>query len=143
MYLVYILTICSLRYLRLHKLYKVLQVGLSSRCTYVLVLAQQKVFEGVFESDVTQRVAGRVDGAVDVAEPVTDGPEGVWNADGTEGVDEDHHIVGCPRDDKSNQDGHDSARHLFLPGRNTLPSPFCDCTLFCHLKHKSRTKCNE
>ena len=73
------------------------------------------MFEGVFEGGVAQGIAGRVDGAVDVAEPVADGPEGVGNAGGTEGVDQDHHVVRCPRDHESNQDGHDGARHLFLP----------------------------
>lgn len=88
----------------------------SSCCTYVLVLAQKQVLEGVLEGGIAEGIAGGVDGAVDVAEPVANGPEGVWDADGTEGVDQDHHVVGCPCDNKSNQDGHDGARHLFLPG---------------------------
>ncbi len=102
-------------------------------CTYVLVLAQKQVLEGVFEGGVAQGVAGRVDGAVDVAEPVADGPEGVWDADGAEGVDQDHHVVRRPCDDKSNQDGHDGACHLFLPGRNALPLPLCYSSLLRNL----------
>lgn len=117
----------------------------SSRCTYVLVLAQQQVLEGVFEGDVAQGVAGRVDGAVDVAEPVADGPQGVRDADGAEGVDQDHHVVGRPCNDESNQDGHDSARHLFLPRRNALPFPLCYSRLLCYLVKSEgweRKKCN-
>ena len=106
-------------------------------CTYVLVLAQKQVLEGVFEGDVAEGVAGRVDGAVDVAEPVADGPQGVWDADGAEGVDQDHHVVRRPRDDKSNQDGHDGARHLLFPGRNALPFPLRHSSMPRYLENKS------
>lgn len=92
------------------------------------------MLEGVFEGGVAEGVAGWVDGAVDVAEPVADGPEGVWDADGTEGVDQDHHVVRRPRGNESDQDGHDGARHLFLPGRNALPFPLCNSVLLCHLE---------
>lgn len=60
------------------------------------------MFEGIFERGVAQGVAGWVDGAVDVAEPVADGPEGVWNTDGTEGGDQDHHVVRRPCDHEGN-----------------------------------------
>lgn len=91
-------------------------VCLSSGCAYVLVLTQKQVLEGVFKGGVAESVASRVNGAVDVAEPVTDGPEGIRDADGAEGVDQDHHIIRRPSDNKSNQDGHDGARHLLFPG---------------------------
>lgn len=106
----------------------------SSRCSYVLVLAQKQVLEGVLEGGVAEGVAGRVYGAVDVAEPVADGPQGVWDADGAEGVDQDHHVVRRPRDHKSDQDGHDGARHLFLPGGDALPLPLCHSSLLCYLE---------
>ena len=102
------------------------------------------MLEGVFEGGVAEGVAGRVDGAVDVAEPVADGPESVWDAGGTESVDQDHHVVRRPRHNKSNQDGHDGARHLLLPGRNALPFPLCHSSLLCHLdnEYKKRTCLN-
>ena len=100
----------------------------SSCCTYLLVAAQKQVLECIFEGGVAEGVAGWVDGAVDVAEPVADGPQGVRDADGAEGVDQDHHVVRCPRDNKSDQDGHDGARHLLLPGWNALPLPLCHST---------------
>lgn len=94
------------------------------------------MLKGVFEGGVAEGVAGWVDCAVDVAEPVADGPEGVWDADGTEGIDQDHHVVRCPCGNKSNQDGHDGACHLFLPGRNAFPFPLCHSTLFRHLENE-------
>lgn len=87
----------------------------SSCGAYVLILAQEQVLESIFEGGVAQGVAGWVDGAVDVAEPVANGPERVWDANVAEGVDQDHHIVWCPCGNKSNQDGHNGACHLFLP----------------------------
>lgn len=112
----------------------------SSGRAYVLVLAEKQVLEGVFEGGVAEGIAGWVDGAVDVAEPVADGPEGVWDADGTEGVDQDHHVVRCPRGDKSNQDGHDGACHLFLSGRNALLFPLCYSALLCYLQNQSKRR---
>lgn len=94
------------------------------------------MFEGVFEGGVAEGIAGWVDGAVDVAEPVANGPERVWDADGTEGVDQDHHVVRRPCGNKSNQDGHDGACHLFLPGGNALLFPLCHSTLLCYLERE-------
>lgn len=109
--------------------------------TDVLVLAQKQVLEGVLEGGVAEGVAGRVDGAVDVAEPVADGPQRVGDAGGAERGDEHHHVVRRPRGNKSNQDGHDGARHFSLSGRVSSSSPLCHhslghCTL-CHLKVES------
>jgi len=113
-----------------------------SSCTNVLVLAQKQVLEGVFEGGVAEGVAGRVDGTVDVAEPVADGPEGVGDTGGAEGVDQDHHVVRRPCGNKSNQDCHDGARHFSLPGRIAFLSPLrhnilTDSTL-CYLENEKR-----
>ena len=99
------------------------------------------MLEGVFEGGVAEGVAGRVDGAVDVAEPVADGPQGVWDADGAEGVDQHHHVVRRPRHHKSNQDGHDGARHLLLPGGDALPLPLRHSSLLCYLENQRRKRC--
>lgn len=135
-----VFTAICLHSLQLPRVWLAEVFGASPRWAYVLILAQKQVFEGVFEGSVAQGVAGRVDGAVDVAEPVADGPEGVGNADGTEGVDQDHDVVRCPCDHEGNQDGHDGARHLFLPWRKPLPLPLGYCVLLSYLWNMSREK---
>ena len=96
------------------------------------------MLEGVFEGGVAEGVAGRVDGAVDVAEPVADGPEGVWDAGGTESVDQDHHVVRRPCHNKSNQDGHDGTSHLPLPGGTSLLFHFCHRAVLRHLGNENK-----
>lgn len=94
------------------------------------------MFEGVFEGGVAEGVAGRVYGAVDVAQPVANGPKRVGDAGGAEGVDQDHHVVRCPRGNEGNQDGHDCASHLFLPGRSAFLFRFCHRTPLRYLERK-------
>ena len=114
----------------------------SSCCTYVFIVAHKQVLESVFEGGVAEGVACRVDGAVDVAEPVANGPERVWDANGTEGVDQDHHVVRRPGDNKRNQDGHDGACDLFLSGGNALLFPPGHSALLCYLENESRRRGN-
>lgn len=92
------------------------------------------MLEGVFESGVTEGIARRVDGAVDVTQPVANGPQGVGDADGAEGVDQHHHVIRRPRHHESHQDGHDGACHLLLPRRCALLAPLGHCALLCHLE---------
>lgn len=79
------------------------------------------MFEGVFEGDVAKGVAGWIDCAVDVAEPVAEGPHGVWNAAGAKRVNEHHHIVGSPSSHKRHQNSHDGPCDFLLTGRYTSP----------------------
>lgn len=66
---------------------------------------QQDHLEGCAESLVAQSVAHGVDRAIDVAEPVPDGPQGLWDAEFAEGVDQHHDVVRSPGDDEGQEDG--------------------------------------
>lgn len=78
------------------------------------------MLECLFEGDVAQGVAGGVDGAVDVAQPVADGPHGVGDAAGAEGVDQHHDVVRSPGGHKRHKDGHNCARDLFFSRRSSF-----------------------
>lgn len=83
-----------------------------SSCTYVFILAQQQVFECLFERGIAQCVTSWVNSRVDVTQPVANSPHGVRDTGLTEGWDQHHDVIRRPCDDESQQDGKDSLGHL-------------------------------
>lgn len=84
---------------------------ISSR-TYIFILAQQQVFESLFECGIAQCVTSWVDGRVDITQPVADRPHGVRDTGLTEGGNQHHDIIRCPCNDESQEDGKDGLGYL-------------------------------
>lgn len=92
-------------------------------------MTHKKVLKGLLESSIAERITGRVDGAVDITEPITYGPYSARDAGCAEAVDEHHHVVWGPGDDKGQEDGQNSPCHFFLSRRRW----FLFGWLLCHL----------
>lgn len=72
------------------------------------------MLKGFLEGSIAKGITSWVDGAVDIAQPVPNGPDCFRNTIITESINEDHHVVRCPCQNESQQDGKNGSGDFLL-----------------------------